>query len=444
MWPHSLSKFRLGLLGVMCLASGPLANDANADFELAKVCPAGFVLSAEGGCELRTLYDGYSSPHDSGVGGPRAGLPDIRDGFSPEVIDLGRYLFFDPVLSGDNTVACSSCHDPDYGFADGRGRALGINGETLERSAPSLWNIGFFDTLLWDGSKTTLETQLLGPLYSTNEMGNTPEQLLVDLSSNEIYLQLFADAFGTPDIRLNQVYTALSAFEASLVSLNSRYDFYAHGIHDSLSPSELEGLNVFRSFVSRCGECHTPPLFSNQEIAIIGVPEPEGRPFDPGAGATSGIPSQRGGFRVPSLRNIAKTAPYMHQGNFKTLRDTVAFYNGGRGHAVPESENLLIHWHIWEPNLRDEELDRLVDFLHALTDEGFMPVIPERVPSGLAPGRARQLEHEYGWGESSQTEQRQQTHSLQMHPLQMQQQQKHHLQKHQREQHRKHLTSRAE
>ena len=165
------------------------------------------------------------------------------------MIDLGRYLFFDPLLSGDNTIACSSCHDPDHGFADGRGRAVGIKGVSLNRSAPSLWNIGFFDTLLWDGSKASLETQLLGPLYASNEMGNTPEQLLKDLSSNATYRRLFSDAFGTPGINLEQVYTALSAFEASLISLNSRYDFYAHGLHNSLSPSELEGLNVFRSFV---------------------------------------------------------------------------------------------------------------------------------------------------------------------------------------------------
>ena len=245
-----------------------------------------------------------------------------------------------------------------------------------------------FDTLLWDGSKSSLEEQLIGPLYADNEMGNRPDQLIADLRSNAIYQDLFTVAFGPGEIHLDQVYTAITAFESSLVSLNSRYDFYAHGLQTALSPSELEGLNVFRSFVSRCGECHTPPLFSNQEIAIIGVPEPEGRPFDPGAGATSGIPSQRGGFRVPSLRNIAKTAPYMHQGNFESLRDTVAFYNGGRGHAVPEEENLLIHWHIWDPDLREEELDRLVDFLHALTDEGFMPEIPKRLPSGLTPGRA--------------------------------------------------------
>lgn len=394
MWFQSLSKLVGGLL-LLWLVPFATASGETAEFTLATHCPAGFKVNELSVCKLDSLYNSYTSPHNSGVGGLRAGLPKVRDGFNPKVIDLGRYLFFDPLLSGDKSLACSSCHDPDLGFSDGLGRARGVNGAVLQRSAPSLWNIGFFDTLLWDGSKASLETQVLGPLYAPNEMGNTPEQLLSDLSNNATYVSLFSEAFGTPDIQLRQVYTALAAFEASLISLNSRYDFYAHGIHDALSPSELEGLNVFRSFVSRCGECHTPPLFSNQEIAIIGVPEPEGRPLDPGAGATSGIPSQRGGFRVPSLRNIAKTAPYMHQGNFKTLRDTVAFYNGGRGHAVPKDENLLIHWHIWEPNLRDEELDRLVDFLHALTDEGFMPVIPEHVPSGLTPGRAKYAKQKY-------------------------------------------------
>jgi len=397
MWRPCLSKFSLngpraralGLCVSFLWLPQPLTADEHRhSFELATTCPAGFKLTEEDRCELNSLYDNYRSPHDSGVGGPRAGLPEIRDGFSPQVIDLGRYLFFDPLLSADNSIACSSCHDPDYGFADGLGRARGINKAVLDRSAPSLWNIGFFDTLLWDGSKSSLEEQLIGPLYADNEMGNRPDHLIADLRSNAIYRDLFTVAFGPGEIQLDQVYTAITAFESSLVSLNSRYDFYAHGLQNALSPSELEGLNVFRSFVSRCGECHTPPLFSNQEIAIIGVPEPEGRPFDPGAGATSGIPSQRGGFRVPSLRNIAKTAPYMHQGNFESLRDTVAFYNGGRGHAAPENENLLIHWHIWDPDLRDEELDRLVDFLHALTDEGFMPEIPKRLPSGLPPGRA--------------------------------------------------------
>ncbi len=108
-------------------------------------------------------------------------------------------------------------------------------------------------------------------------------------------------------------------------------------------------------------------------------------PFDAGAQHSLGEPTLRGGFKVPSLRNIELTAPYMHSGRFATLREATAFYNGGRGHAVPEGEELKIHWHIWEPELRDEELDRLVDFLATLTDESFKPAAPGRLPSGLQP-----------------------------------------------------------
>lgn len=184
-------------------------------------------------------------------------------------------------------------------------------------------------------------------------------------------------------VTLDQIYTAIAAFETSLVSLNSRYDYYAHGVHEALSQNEIEGLNIFRSFVARCAECHTPPLFSNQQIAVLGTPEPDGRPLDPGREGVTGDPSHRAGFKVPSLRNIQKTAPYMHSGRFESLREAVAFYTGGRGHAVPEGEQLSIHWHIWEPELSDEELDRLVDFLGALSDESYMPQTPGRLPSGL-------------------------------------------------------------
>ena len=118
---------------------------------------------------------------------------------------------------------------------------------------------------------------------------------------------------------------------------------------------------------------------------MIGTPDPEGMPFDPGASESLGEPTLRGGFKVPSLRNIALTAPYMHSGRFETLREAAAFYTGGRGHAVPAGEELKIHWHIWEPNLSDEELDRLVDFLQTLTDESFKPAEPLELPSGMRP-----------------------------------------------------------
>jgi cytochrome c peroxidase len=358
-------------------------------FTLSTTCPASFQADTEGRCRLVTLYDRYDSPHDQGVGGLKTGLPRIRDGFTPQQIDLGRYLFFDPLLSVDGSVACSSCHDPALGFADGRKQANGINNGVTSRSAPSLWNVGFLQRLRWDAGAESLQTQMTGPLYDTREMGNSPNALLESLRSNATYPVLFRQAFGTPSIELDQVYTALAAFEASLISLNSRYDLYAHGLHNALSPQEIEGLNIFRSFVARCAECHTPPLFTNQQLAVIGVPERRGMPLDPGAQGVSGDASQRAAFKVPSLRNVAKTAPYMHAGNFASLREAVAFYTGGRGHAVPEGEQLMIHWHIWNPELADHELDRLVDFLGALTDEGFMPEIPKRVPSGLPPGRAR-------------------------------------------------------
>ena len=363
---------------------------ASNDISLRDDCPPGFELTA-GHCELRSLYQMYASLEDAGVGGLKTGLPGYRDGFTPEQIDLGRYLFFDPVLSSDGSVSCASCHHPDKGFADGRGRSIGVSGHPVKRSAPSLWNVAFQDSFFWDARATSLEEQMQGPLYDEHEMGNTPERLLRSLNDIPAYRRLFARAwpgdFASDDalIRLNQVYTALAAFQTSLVSLNSRYDQYAHGYSEALTEPEKEGMNIFRSFVARCAECHTPPLFTNRQIAVIGAPEPEGMPFDIGAQKTLNDPSQRGGFKVPGLRNIELTAPYMHSGRFATLRETAAFYTGGRGHAVPEGEELKIHWHIWDPQLTDEELDRLVDFLRTLTDESFKPREPTVLPSGLPP-----------------------------------------------------------
>ena len=388
---------QLGALLLLLLLGGPLwASDANEHFELSTHCPPALRLDESGRCRLYSQYLNYRSLYDRGVGGLRTGLPAVRDGFTPAQIDLGRYLFFDPLLSGNSDIACSSCHDPALGFSDGLAQSIGATGEPIKRSAPSLWNVAFLEKLLWDGSKRSLEEQMLGPLYADDEMAGSPESLVQKLSENDHYPALFAEAYDGDEgkghregeITLDRIYTALVAFESSLISLNSRYDLYAHGVHSALTEPEIEGLNVFRSFVARCAECHTPPLFTNQQIAVLGVPEKMGRPLDLGAAATSGDPSQRAGFRVPSLRNVVLTKPYMHAGNFDTLRETVAFYTGGRGHAVPEGEDLKLHWHIWDPQLTDQELDRVVDFLGALTDQSFMPEIPVTLPSGLAPGRA--------------------------------------------------------
>ncbi len=384
--PRLIARLAVCLL-LACAAWPALAANA-AGITLNPHCPPGFEL-VQGACRLRSLYQRYDSLQGAGVGGLKTGLPSWRDGFTPQQIDLGRYLFFDPLLSADHTLSCASCHQPERGFADGMGRSVGSGGQLSARSAPTLWNVAFLQRFFWDARADSLEQQVLEPLFKETEMANSPAALLASLRGSGSYRALFAQAFPdhfsepTAGIELDQVYTALAAFQTSLVSLNSRYDQYAHGYSDALSERELAGLNVFRSFVARCAECHTPPLFSNQQLAVIGTPEPEGLPFDPGAGPGLGEPSLRGAFRTPGLRNIALTAPYMHSGRFATLREAVAFYTGGRGHAVPAGEDLRLHWHIWEPGLSDDELDQLVEFLHTLTDESLKPVTPAAVPSGL-------------------------------------------------------------
>jgi cytochrome c peroxidase len=374
------------LCGVLQVASAGAAPAVDG-FELSERCPPGFELTPRRACELRDRYQFYDSLQDRGVGGLRTSLPPHRDGFTPAQIDLGRYLFFDPVLSGDGTLSCASCHRPDRGLADGRPRSLGVRGQDAGRAAPTLWNVAFLQRLFWDARAESLEAQARGPLYSPLEMGNEPARLLRSLNGNAVYRRLFGAAFPGQRgaITESQVYTALAAFQSSLISLNSRYDRYAHGHTAALSDREIEGLNVFRSFVARCAECHTPPLFTNGQVAVIGAPEPPGRPFDVGAEKTFGAAKLRGGFKVPTLRNIARTAPYMHSGAFTTLRQTVEFYNKGRGNAVPKDQALYLHWHISSPGLTRTEVARLVDFLQTLTDEAFMPEVPRRVPSGLAP-----------------------------------------------------------
>ena len=367
-------------------------TNVSSDFSLSKDCPPGFLLDSGGKCRMKSLYHFYGSLQGKGLGGMKAGLPPHRDGFSPEQIDLGRLLFFDPVLSGDNNLSCANCHNPRLGFSDGMGRSVGSGGRINKRSAPTLWNTAFLDTFFWDSRSPSLEDQALESLFAGDEMASTPIKLIDDLAGVDNYKALFKEAF--PDhvrsessaITIANVVSALAAFQTSLISLNSAYDRYALGDPSALTKNQVIGLNVFRSFVARCSQCHTPPLFTNQQLAVIGTPEPEGLPRDVGAAKTFSSNKLRGAFKIPTLRNIANTSPYMHSGRFSSLREAAEFYTKGRGHAVPENEKLNLHWHISEPNLSHDELDRLVDFMEALNDEAFMPVIPERVPSGLLTG----------------------------------------------------------
>ena len=138
-------------------------------------------------CELRTLYQFYDSLQDRGIGGTRTALPPHRDGFTPQQIDLGRYLFFDPMLSGDGTLSCASCHDPNRGLSDARPRSIGIHGADAGRAAPTIWNVAFLKRFFWDARVDSLEALAPGPLYSPREMGNTAPRLLASLNGNVTY-----------------------------------------------------------------------------------------------------------------------------------------------------------------------------------------------------------------------------------------------------------------
>ena len=369
-------------LAISCQNPSPVhAAGANSDIALKKHCPPGFELTENNQCRFRSQYEAYSSIGSKGVGGLQTGLPSIRDGFSPQQIDLGRYLFFDPILSRNNSLSCASCHNPNKGFSDGKRLAEGMSDQELQRNSPTLWNSGFLKSFNWDAAHQSFEDQMSGPLYNPQEMNQTPEILVEKLQTISSYRQLFRSAFpeSLPGISEANIKQALAAFQSSLVSLNSRYDRYVHGYHAALNKQEIEGLNVFRSFVARCAECHTPPLFTNQQVAVIGVSDPV---EDEGAAITLDLPKLTGGFKVPTLRNIAKSAPYMHHGSKKDLSSVLQFYNKGRGNELA-GRKLHLHWHITSPRLQEKELVALEAFLNALTDESFKPQTPAQLPSGL-------------------------------------------------------------
>lgn len=378
------------LLTLVAAASGAAHPDT--EIELSSDCPPYFSLEQENRCRLNSLYDLYPAVNPQ-WGGYRVALTSRRDGFTPQQIDLGRYLFFDPILSSDRDLSCAHCHHPNFSLSDGRARSIGRHGtglgparsggEELSRGAPMLWNMAFQKTFFWDSRAASLEEQIEAVFLGEKEMATSPKRVVAKLNAHPAYRRLFFAAFASEPVEFEQVLTALVAFETSLVSLNSRYDRYIHGSGNALNEQEIKGLHIFRSFASRCSQCHTPPLFTSGQLATTGVPTAAGMPFDVGAEAISQEPSLRGAFKVPSLRNIAQSAPFMHAGQSQTLVEAVEFYNNTPGHAVAERMDLILHWHIRDPQLRAEEIMDLVAFLHTLTDETALPVVPQAVPSGL-------------------------------------------------------------
>jgi cytochrome c peroxidase len=285
-----------------------------------------------------------------------AGNPVTPAGFA-----LGRRLFYDPILSRDGSVACGSCHQQFAAFAHLDHRVShGIGGQNGKRNAPGLFNLAWQPELMWDGSAHHLETQPVAPISNPVEMGSSLELAVDKLRRDPRYPALFEQAFGSPGIDSQRLLRALAQFTGTLVSADSRYDRHARG-ELAFTAQEQAGLALFRQ---RCADCHREPLFSDFSYRNNGL---DAAPADAGRAVISGRAEDQGRFRVPSLRNVALTAPYMHDGRYDSLEQVLDHYGGGI-QASPTLDPLLAGAAPFSAGQRAA----LLAFLDTLTDEHFV------------------------------------------------------------------------
>lgn len=248
---------------------------------------------------------------------------------SAGLIALGRRLFFDPVLSTDNTVACASCHQPVYGFADPRPLSVGIHGQLTLRNSPSLLNRSLGEHFMWDGSAATLEEQVLMPMANPLEMGTSADLAVERLNASEEYSATFQKVTGAAP-QLDSLASALASFIRTLHLGDSPVDRFRAGQADQLTEVERAGLWLYESR-GRCWRCHSGPNFTDEKFHNTGVGVQDSKPEEGRFGFTADE-ADRGKFKTPTLRGLSLTGPYMHDGSLETLEDVVRFYRDG-GHA---------------------------------------------------------------------------------------------------------------
>jgi cytochrome c peroxidase len=287
-----------------------------------------------------------------------------------DTIALGRRLYYDTQLSADNTVACANCHNPALAFTDGRPVSLGVNGQTGTRNAPTVLNAAFQPVQFWDGRATSLEDQAGGPIQNPVEMNQSHDVMVAKIGKLTNYRDAFDKAFGPGPITVGKVEKAIASFERTLLSGNSPFDRYQYGGDKAALPAAaIRGLEIFRDKAKgNCVTCHTiedkSALFADGKFHNIGVGiDANGELKDQGRYGETHLDADRGAFRTPTLRNVAKTAPYMHDGSVKTLKDVVDFYVGG-GTSNPHLDK-----EIKELKLSGPERADLVAFLESLTGD---------------------------------------------------------------------------
>lgn len=312
------------------------------------------------------------------------------------MVELGRYLFYDGLLSGTGYMACASCHKPQKAFTDGRRVAIGVTGQRHALNTPGLVNVSCLAVLTWrDPNQRSLATQSSIPLFSRHpvEMGSAgrEQDILARLGVNIAYQKRFAAAFPDTGGRIDwaAIHTALAAFQRSLVSFDSPYDRHMRNAEaQSLTAQAEQGMALFMSERMGCAECHRPPLFTDADgpdpYHNTGLYNIDGRGASPpgaqGLIEHSGKPADLGRFRTPSLRNVALTAPYMHDGSIDTLDAVIAHYAAGGKAAIAGERSPLADARIRGFALSAIEKAQLRAFLEALTDENFLASDAVRTP----------------------------------------------------------------
>lgn len=294
-------------------------------------------------------------------------------------VKLGRYLFYEKALSAGNKLSCESCHEQKLAFTDGRRVSPGVDGSFTSRNAMSLANLLWVRNFFWDGRSSSLEDQAQFPLTDPHEMGQSLSESVKKLSGNTMYPPLFEQAFGTGKITETNILKALAQFDRTLISAGSDYDKYLAGAYKPTA-QELRGLALFENAPdpatgkrgANCAHCHGTPkmykeLFHNNGLDKV--------PADPGREKLTGQDTDRGRFRVPTLRNIALTAPYMHDGRFATLEEVLDHYSD----HIQQSPSLSSFLQGISNDrqgatlaLKAEEKKDIIAFLHMLTDSSFI------------------------------------------------------------------------
>jgi cytochrome c peroxidase len=301
-------------------------------------------------------------------------LPDVvpmpRDNVStPERVELGHALFFDPRLSGNGAMSCGTCHNPSLGWSDGLKTAIGAGGKVLGRGTPTIVNTSFNTQFMWDGRKKSLEDQALGPMQSAEEMNTDMGVALARLEAVPGYRVMFARAYPGERIDEATVAKAIAAFERSVLVVDSPFDRWLGGDRKALTQAQWRGYKVFSDPArGNCAACHSAPNFTDNGYHNLGL-LPQGE-SDPGRYAVRKVASMKGAFKTPTLRDIELTAPYFHDGSAPTLMAVVEHYVRGGDDRSNVSASM-------KPlDLSETEKHDLVEFMKSLTGRRRTLVVP--------------------------------------------------------------------